>query len=182
MGTNPQNEVDPTADPCSSDPVQEPSAQNAQAVKRKHHANEGARYDRVRLQRAEELFLGIGPEGAPLSTREIEKTLCKEWGCVRTTARRYLKQVRDQLAKLHKRATDNPDAFLQQTDAMFLQAFKTAQGKGDASSMVQATQRRAEAFGWAKRDVNINAHVTGLGDLVAQGFAEAERLERERKG
>lgn len=126
-------------------------------------ARAGETLDPRRVSRAEELFAGVGLNG-PMSTRAIELTLSKEFEISQRQARRYLTKARANFKTLSQSC--DPDALIEQTDAMLLDAFEVAKAKRDPHGMVAAAQRRAELRGVFKREVQIDAKVSGLADLL----------------
>jgi len=140
---------------------------------------EGKRIDPRRLDRAEELFCGLGPEGVPLPTTKILEILSNEFGVGKDQARNYLKVARGRLAERVNGA--DVEAEIERSNLMFLDAFRVAKDKGDPHGMVGATHRRAELLGIFQRNVKVQAEVKGVGELFAQAFAlvPEERPKRE---
>lgn len=136
--------------------------------------------DPVRVLRAEELWLGVGPGVVPQSTRHIEKQLMQEFGVCQRQARYYLTAARTNLARIAKHNGEKPEALIERADARLTEAFAAAKAKGDASSMVQAAQRQAELHGLVKREVQVEAKGTladafaGLLKVVASESAESK--------
>lgn len=126
-----------------------------------------------RLEFVEALFTGLGPKGRPHTTREIENAVIKEYGVCRRQAQNYLTVVRRRLAAASAQTEQNPDALIEQTDALMLDAYRIAKQKGDVNGMVLAAQRRAELRGVFKRQVNIEGKFTGLADALASVMGEA---------
>lgn len=129
----------------------------------------GKRMDTRRLDRAEELFCGLGPEGVPLPTPRIVKLLSAEFDVTEGQARAYLKVAKDRVAE--RVNGSDPDAEIERSNIMFLDAFDVAKTKGDPHGMVSATHRRAELLGIFQRNVKVQAEVKGVGELLAQAFA-----------
>jgi hypothetical protein len=140
----------------------------------KNRAGWGNAVDPVRVARAEELFIGVGDEPMPLSTRAIEKQLCAEFDVTPRTARKYMQIARQNLVRLSRNRGLTPEAIVERADARFNEAFQIAKKKGDASSMVQCVQRQAELHGVTKREVKIEAKVSGLADALASVFSEVK--------
>lgn len=141
----------------------------------------GSRIDPRRIERATELFTGLGKEGVPLPTSTIRKMLCAEFGVGKRQASVYLEVARKRLAEQHTAAMAAPEALLEQTDHMLLDAFNVAKQKSDAHAMVAASQRRAEVLGIFKREFKGTVEFTGLADLIALANEEERRsAEAER--
>jgi len=130
---------------------------------------EGRRIDPRRLDRAEELFCGLGPEGVPLPTKKIIKILSDEFGVGEAQAAVYLKVARGRLAERVNGA--DIEAEIERSNLMFLDAFAVAKRKDDSHAMTASTHRRAELLGIFQRNVKVQAEVKGVGELLAQAFA-----------
>jgi hypothetical protein len=139
---------------------------------KRSHKSTGTRIDPKRIDRAEELFAGIGPEGVPFSTRKIEKMLREEFGVSKSQANVYLQFARARLKAASMQLAENPESIVERGEAMMLEAFAKAREKHDASSMVQAAQRLAELRGVFSRKVNVEGKFSGLADALASVFDE----------
>lgn len=130
----------------------------------------GKRTDTRRIDRAEELYCGLGKGGVPLPYRAIVKQLSKEFGVGEDQAKNYIRCVKDRLKERY--ASFDPEAEIERLTCMFLDAFATAKSKDDANAMVSATYRCAEMRGLYSRKQQIQAEVKGVGDLFATVFSD----------
>lgn len=156
--------------PKPKDPSRTDYNYNSDGTKRNHAANLGKRMDQRRVDRAEELFSGLGPEGVPLPYRKIVTILSTEFAVSESQAKNYLKVAKERLAE--RFASFDPDSTIEQTDMMFLDAFGVAKGKQDAHAMVAAAHRRAELRGVFRQNVSAQLEVKGLGDLFGEQFGK----------
>lgn len=143
---------------------------NSDGTKRDHTLNTGKRMDPRRVDRAEELFCGIGPEGVPMSSGQIARVLASEFGVSENHARTYIKVAKQRLAE--RNASFDPEAEIERSNIMFLDAFGVAKQKGDPHGMVAATHRRAELLGIFTRTSKVDVQVSGIGDMFGQIFSE----------